>query len=179
VTGCSCGHAGTHAIARRTTADGISVKLWSDGAVTSGLNMEVIRGARSPRTTQYAVAGGWLAFGDVELYDHAEVAALVRAARWSAERCLGVAGMRARLHRRPVLRPTWTVIETDRDGRPRVRCWKVPRLLGVGRLGVWSERGRYSIWQETQRTGTYTPTGVEFSTLAEVSAHLLSLVASA
>ena len=36
---CTCGTTDTHEIARRQTADGIGVVLWSDGAITGRLGV--------------------------------------------------------------------------------------------------------------------------------------------
>lgn len=63
------------------------------------------------------------------------------------------------------------MIEADRDGNPRVRCWRLPRLRWPG-LAVWNDGSAYSIWREVGRTGTYAPTGIAFSNLADLSAHL-------
>jgi hypothetical protein len=97
---CSCGVPAcgpeSHVIARTKTADDIIVKLWSDGGVTLGLNTIAINGARKPAALDVYLAAGWLAFGDVELYDAAEVADLARAARWSVARGRGLGGMRQR-----------------------------------------------------------------------------------
>lgn len=72
----------TEIIATRTTADGVQVQFWTDGAVTMG----------TPRAAMPFVAKGlarrlaWLVAGDVALYDAGEVKALVKAARkaWDA-----------------------------------------------------------------------------------------------
>ena len=71
-------------MARRTTADGKSVILWSDGTLTSGMGWH-IKGsshtARSAYERKKNIEAGWLLMGDVELYDYAEVPKLVNAAR--------------------------------------------------------------------------------------------------
>jgi hypothetical protein len=170
---CPCGEDEPHVMARRKTAQGSTVKLWSDGSLTWALG-RYVKGsphARTPGQLATAHAAGWLVMGEVELYDDDEVESLVRAARWAAERGLDHGAMRARMHRAPVLRPVWEVIEADRDGKPRVRCWKLPRLRWPG-LAVWCDGATYSIWTEAGRTGTYAPTGIEFSNLADLSAHL-------
>ena len=172
---CSCGHAAGHAIATRKTAEGSIVKLWSDGAITWALG-RYIKGsphARTPAQITAALAAGWLVMGDVELYDDDEVSALVEAARWAASRGLDPGAMRARLSRPAVLRPVWSVVEADRDGKARVRVWKLPRLRWPG-LAVWADGATYSIWREAGSSGTYRPTGIEFSNLADLSTHLLS-----
>ena len=102
---CTCGEPacgpGAHTIARRQTADGITVKLWSDGAVTAGINTYVIRGARSDgHKLRAAVAAGWLVIGEVELYDHAELRALCVASR----RAISQRSLAPRDHLRAVMR---------------------------------------------------------------------------
>src|SRR4051812_35894631 len=88
-TFCSCGEPScgdrAHVMAKRKTADGIIIKLWSDGAITAGLNTYVIRGARSARAVRLAVAAGWLVVGEVCLYDYAEVRKLCVSARRAVE----------------------------------------------------------------------------------------------
>lgn len=80
---CSCGEFEDHIIGKARTADDKVVSLWSDGLVTSGMNYYIkgIGRARSAADRRKDVEAGWLAFGDVELYDFAEVPALVKAAR--------------------------------------------------------------------------------------------------
>lgn len=70
---CSCGEQEDHVVARRKTADGISVQVWSDGAVTCGINTYVCMAPRSAFARRRAVDAGWLLAGLVELYDHAEL----------------------------------------------------------------------------------------------------------
>lgn len=72
----------TEVIARRKSFDGVTVKLWSDGAVTLGINLLAADSrTRSSYETQKNVDAGWLAMGEVELYDAAEVRKLVQTAR--------------------------------------------------------------------------------------------------
>jgi len=82
-TTCSCGTHEAHEVARRRTADNKGVILWSDGLVTGaiGIGIKGIGAARSAYERAKDVEAGWLAIGEVELYDLAEVAGLVRAAR--------------------------------------------------------------------------------------------------
>jgi len=87
-TTCSCGGdscgPNAHVMARRLTADGIMVQVWSDGAVTCGLGTYIIRGVRSGRNAfalGAAVEAAWLVAGEVSLYDHAELRGLCVAAR--------------------------------------------------------------------------------------------------
>lgn len=82
---CSCGCAKDHVIARRKTADGITVQIWSDGAVTCGLNTYVIRGAKTARSIRLAVRAAWLVANEVEMFDHAELRRLCVTARKAVE----------------------------------------------------------------------------------------------
>jgi hypothetical protein len=89
-------------IAVRKTAQGSTVRLWPDGALTWSLG-HYIKGspcARTPEQVAQALTAGWLVMGDVELYDDREVSNLIAAARWAAKRGLGPEGMRARLRGR-------------------------------------------------------------------------------
>ncbi len=71
---CSCGVAIDHVVARRRTADGEALELWHSGDVSGrfgyppGLKRAQGRVAREARRRAWAV---------VELYDWAELAALV------------------------------------------------------------------------------------------------------
>jgi hypothetical protein len=82
---CSCGCTEAHVIARRKTFDGIAVQLWSDGAVTCGINTYVAMAPRSAHGRRNAVKAAWLMAGEVALYDHAELRGLVLAARKAVE----------------------------------------------------------------------------------------------
>lgn len=103
---CSCGVHSDHKVARRLTADGKTVVLWSDGQVTGAFN--AIRGigrARTRTARRLNLRAGWLVFADVELYDFDEVPGLVRAARqgvrqYNATEDSARAFMRQRVKRR-------------------------------------------------------------------------------
>src|SRR5690606_11738239 len=85
---CTCGNPDDHVIARRVTADGKHVLAWDDGTLTWALGY-AIRGSASPRTPEgreRARRAAWLVLDDVCLFDADEVPALIRAARWAAER---------------------------------------------------------------------------------------------
>jgi hypothetical protein len=176
---CSCGEAADHVIARRSTADGKHVLLWSSGELTWALGYR-IRGAAHPRTPEQrtkALAAGRLVAESVGFYDADEVTSLVLAARWAADRGKGRAEMISKLNERAPLRPAWTVYQADRDGKPTVRLWRLPRITHPG-LVVWDEsvgsrgRGRYQLMREIGRTGTLEPTGSQFHSLRELQAHL-------
>jgi hypothetical protein len=173
-------------LARRKTADAKDVVLWSDGSLTWGRMGTVIKGsahARTPAQIRDALAAGWLALGDVELYDAAEVPKLMAAARKVAARGGTPGDLRsafgASASREERLTPIWTTLETDRAGNPTLRIWKLPRLL-YGNLAVWDDRrgprassmGRYQVMSEMGRSGTYAPIGVQFHTLHDLSAYL-------
>lgn len=177
---CSCGDPNPHVIARRATADGKHVCLWSDGGLTWALGM-AIRGAwlrPGAKNRDRALRAGWLVLGEVCLYDQGEVSALAAAARWAADRD-GLPGtMRARLrseaHR---LTPDWRVIRTNRDGAPTERVWVLPRMLGT-RLAVWDyctrggSRGRYDVCASARGDDCYETTGMRFRTQPEMLAYL-------
>lgn len=79
---CSCGTTKPHILARRSTFDGNHVLLWSDGGVTGALGVGLYGApARERRNHANFLAGGWLALGEVELYDAAEVRKLLVTAR--------------------------------------------------------------------------------------------------
>jgi hypothetical protein len=160
-------------IAKRRTARGTLIYLWPDGALTWAMG-QYVKGsphARTPEQIEKALTAGWMVFGEVELYDDDEVPDLIRAARWAADRGLDPGAMRERLHAPHVMKPVWTVIETDRDGRPKVRSWILPRIAWPG-LAVWSEKGEYSVWSEIGRSGSYQPTGMTFTNLRDLTKYL-------
>ena len=177
-------------IARRTTFDSKVVTLWSDGDLTFALGRG-IPGLRFPRSA-LGLKAGWLVMGEMELYDASEVAMLAKAALESAKRGELPGELRARLRskirkerqsgkaesgkaRGLGLVPIWAVLETDRDGKPTLRVWKLPRLI-YGGLAVWHERGTFEIMREAPpRSGTYAPTGFKRKTLREVVALLPEL----
>lgn len=162
-------------IASRRTLDGERIKLWSDGTITaSSFNLVVGRPARTQQQLDLYLTAGWLLMDEVEVYDKSEVRSLLEAARWAAKRNLGPGDMRKRLHQPVKLTPIWTTLETDRDGKPTLQCWVLPRVRWPG-LSVWREHGLYSLCQEVgHKTGTYSPTGIEFKNLKELSTYLLN-----
>lgn len=181
---CSCGETRAHVIARRRTADFLDVELWSDGPVTSRFGHALpgvpIARPRSASSLALALCAGWLFVGEVEIHDTDDLGDLYAACKWAAARD-GLPGtVRARLAemRTPRLTPVWTVLRTDRDGRPTERVWRLPRMRWPGTV-VWDHvsvgaRGRrYEIFYEVSGSdGTYTSSGLRFRTLDEVSAHL-------
>ncbi len=71
---CSCGEATRHLVARRTTADGFTVRFFSDGTVVARFRVLASR---------LTAAALWLLADTVALYDASELAALVRETRAS------------------------------------------------------------------------------------------------
>lgn len=160
-----------HVIARRSTYDGKHVLLWDDGSLTWALGYS-IKGSAHPRTEKQretALRAGWLVMGEVSLYEADEVPDLIKAARWVAQRSGDPGDVRKRFHEKtsPRLIPQWTVLETDRDGRPTLRVWRLPRLRYPG-TAIWDERGRYEIMYEIDRSGTYRPSGLRAASLREI-----------
>lgn len=169
-------------IARRRTCDGVTVTLWSDGAVTGRMGFKLpgvpVAAPRSDEGRRVTLAAGWLLAGEVELYDASELGSLYAACRWAAERGLMPGDVRARFAatQRTALRPTWEVMSTDRDGQPTSRVWRLPRILCPG-VAVWdhvsvgAKNARYEV-MAVDRDGVCTPTGFRFPTLAALTKHL-------
>lgn len=187
---CTCGFAGgVHVVARRQTADGIAVSMWSDGALGSRFGQALpgvpVARPRSGGAMAVALRVGWLFLGAVELYDLDELPALYRACVRVAKHGGDHGDVRAEAGRKAPLVPHWEVYESDRDGRPRLRAWRLPRILWPGMAvidHVSHARGRYEIVDirrdsagELALAGT---TGVHFSTLDALSAHLRGEVVS-
>jgi hypothetical protein len=169
---CSCGNETAHIVARRETADGHAVCLWTDGAWTWGALGRVVLG--SPlRGSRADLDAGWLAAGEIALWDAAEVPALIRTARRVAKRGGSPGDLRAAMAPR-VLRAVWEPIETDRDGKSVVAVWRLPRIIASG-LAVWRDRGRYRVMREINRTGTYEAAGSWKSSMVDVRAELSAL----
>src|SRR5690606_5589434 len=144
---CSCGEIKNHIIGRRQTADGKHIYLWSTGELTWVMGF-LVRGSARPKSEaqrREALCAGWLVLGDVCLYDQSEIKVLVRAARWAAKRDGMPGTMRARIlaNKAPRTVANWTVLQTDRDGRPTLRAW----IVRIG-VAVWHERGKYAIMYE-------------------------------
>lgn len=186
--GCTCGDAADHVVARRSTADGKHVLLWSDGSLTWAHGYS-IKGAAHPRTDKQrrlALKAGWLVLGEVCIHDAADVPDLVTAARWVAARSGLPGDVRKRVKgaREPKgLTPHWVTYETDRDGRPTVRVWRLPRLI-FGGLIVWHERGEYQVLRPCAQAAALRPlrnddayenTGFRSRTLRDLQAILPTL----
>lgn len=170
---CTCGETEPHTIAKRRTADGITVMLWSDGAVTGAFGGRFPGlPVRRPRTVEGANKArrvGRLFLGEVEIYDEAELGELYAAAE-RASRADGLPGTVRRLFAERRDRPApitlaWVVTETDRDGRPTERQARLPRLRWPGYHvidfcgGPGSAQGRYVLFHEDHSS----PYGVRLS----------------
>lgn len=169
-------------IAKRSTADGKHVLLWNDGTLTWAL-YNTIKGSPWPRTDaqiREALKAGWLVMGEVELYDAAEVPRLIEVARKIARRGGTPGDLRSAFAKSSPLKPHWVVQETDRDGRPTVRVWRLPRISHPG-VVIWDEirgsRGaRYHVMTEVMErgrpSGTLTSTGARFKDLTSLDKYL-------
>ena len=152
-------------IASRKTADDKRIYLWSDGDLTWAFG-HAVSGVRLPRDGDLTV--GWAVLGDVALYDAAEVPQLIKAAQKGGS----PGDIRRRFERtakrraQPRVRLFWEVLEADRDGRPKVRVAKLPRITFGPGLAIWNERGRYDVVRENPRgSNIYENTGFSFTTL--------------
>lgn len=186
IPSCSCGEAHPHKIARRVTADGIAVEVWSDGAVVGRWGFKLpgvpIVRPRTPAALSIALTAAWLLAGEVEAHDLDEVGDLYGACRRAAKHGGRPGDVRAHLAdaRRPKITPVWTVVSTDRDGHPTERFWRLPRLRWPGmvvwdHVSVGASGGRYEIMHLARGTQeTCVPTGIRFATLAGLAEHLLT-----
>lgn len=184
---CSCGGGEPHIIARRTTADGIGVEFWHDGAITgrTGLALPGVPIVR-PRTadaTDLALRSASLVSGDVELYDLSDLPRLYMCARRAAARFGSPGDMRAEFAKAdvPKIRIVWSVYSTDRAGDPTVRFARLDRIRWPG-IVLWHERGYYEVAIERMGIATGArsrlaceSTGVRFRTQRELSEYLASV----
>lgn len=187
---CSCGAANAHIIMRRRTADGFEINLWENGAVTGVLGIGFrgvpVRRPKSPEAIAEAKKAGALLLGEVCLYDADELPVVYEAATRAA-RIDNMPGTLRRLLRKRRARQgrvalRWTVTEADRDGAPRERVCRLPRLRWPGLVvfdfcgGPGSRRGRYRLFRTTLAApDTATDTGLAFRTLDDLWRHLESL----
>lgn len=190
---CPCGEAHPHEAAYRTTADGIKVVVWSDGAVTAlmGYRLRGVPVAR-PRTdaaVERSRRVGLMFANEVGWYDADEVGPLFEACRWVVARGGDERDLRARLReqKRPRVSVVWTPTRTDRSGRVLERYAQLPRLFWP-RMVVWDwmhsagpERGRYEVCHVTAAAHGHADNtvvgsnGPRFATWPEVEAHLHEL----
>lgn len=175
-------------IARGKTYDDKVVLLWSDGSLTWALG-SAIKGSPNARTAagiKEAVTAGWLVMGEVSIFNADEITRLIEAARKVARKGGSPGDVRAAFAKQAPLKPHWTTLETDRDGKPTIRVWRLPRISHPG-MAVWdtprnASRGRYEVMVEVragglgQRSGggTYGTTGFRFRDLDKLSQYLRS-----
>jgi hypothetical protein len=140
---CTCGDTEPHVIARRTTADGIAVEVWHDGAITGrcgrarALPGVPIARPRTAEAFHLARRAASLLAGEVCLYDLAELPRLYA----------GLPGHVRAEFARPESRTlafSWVTYATDATGTPTVRVARLDRIRWPG-LAVWHERGRYEL----------------------------------
>lgn len=178
---CTCGEAHPHVAARRVTADGAHVEVWSDGAVTAplGLGFDGIPVAR-PKTAaavERQRCVGWMFAAWASVFDRDELPKWYRACR-DAVRRGGDERLARQIHRelcRPRVSVAWTVHRADRFGRPTERQARLPRMWWPGMAVVDCCTGprRYSVVYIIPGTDTIEPySGLDFATWAEVEAHL-------
>jgi hypothetical protein len=119
--------------------------------------------------------------GDVALYDAAELASFYRACVWAVRKGLDIGSARRRFAEsaKPRLRPHWEILSADRDGRPTLRCWRLPRMAWPG-LAVWdhcggsgSGGGRYEL-TTIDHDSVCISTGLRFSNMRQLADHLFS-----
>jgi hypothetical protein len=186
-TMCSCGERAPHVIARQTTADGIAVEIWHDGAITgrSGLALPGVPVSR-PRTAdafereRHAAS---LFSGEVSIYMLAELPRLHACARRVAARGGLPGDLRAAFAAQDAmkLRLVWAIYATDRDWTPTVRVARLDRMRWPG-LVVWHERGRYDLLSlrrgialASRSREALETTGLSFGSQRELRAHLFSV----
>ncbi len=172
-------------LARRKTADDKVVLLHDDGTLTWALG-NAIKGSPNARTAEQieeALTAGWIVMGEVEIHDADEVSHLIEVARAAARRggdATLPGNVRKAIWKDAPLKPHWVTLEADRDGRPLVRVWNLPRLSHPG-VAIWDEargsggRGRYQVMRQHDRNrgrDTFVPTGIQFSDLAALSKYL-------
>jgi len=162
---CPCGEAHPHEIARRHTADGISVHLESDGKVLGlfgrSLNGVPVRRPRTPESHRHAVKAGRLFMEWVGLYSAAELGVLYADACEAARQGTTIREARRTREALPPPAPalTWTTVRADRDGKPTERHARLPRLLWPDLAvadycgGSGSKRGRYVLLRRDNADG--------------------------
>ena len=72
---CSCGDTSAHPMASRTTMDGYSLLLWSDGALTDAAGTYCVRGKRGAAQVEAARTAGWAVMHHAGWYNWAEIPA--------------------------------------------------------------------------------------------------------
>lgn len=188
---CSCGATESHIIMRRTSADGVHVCVWDDGAVTGMLGraldgVPLARPKGHDAIERQRIVGNLFA-SVCELYDANELGDVYRAARWVAARPNpSHAAVRARVAATtaPTIALHWTVTATDRNGRVTARQARLPRLgwPGLAVIDERDRRGRYHIVNvRTERVGGVVTreyaegNGMSFGRLSDLTDYLISI----
>jgi hypothetical protein len=120
---------------------------------------------------------GWLLMGEVSLCDAEDVPALYAACEKVARSGGDPGDVRYELGRPRLPAPRWDVYRADRDGKPTLRVWRLPRLVWPG-LAVMDhcghERGpRYrvvSVRADAPETAWFT--GMAFANLDDLAVYL-------
>lgn len=179
-------------ISKGKTADGVGVTLWSDGAVTGRMGyalkgVPIVR-PKTQAKRDAAIRAGFMLMSDLTLYDASELGAAYKAYRWAADRNKNHGQARARFSdggKKPKgkvsgLKPKWTVLSADRDGKSTERVWRLPRIRWPGLVVLdhhskgHGGRERYEL-MSIDRTELMTPTGFSFKNLSDLEKHLQSL----
>lgn len=166
-------------IARRKTYDDKAIALWSDGSLTWGGIGRTIEGspnAKTPAAKDAALKAGWLVLGEVEVYDAEDVPRLIKVARKIAAKNGLPGDVRHEFWKDAPLKPHWETYQTDRNGKPTIRTWRLPRVSHPG-LVVWDRvtgAKRYEVMHTLSGRGSSTlaTTGVRFDTLPELAKYL-------
>lgn len=128
---CTCGKTDDHVVARRMSADGVHLELWSTGEITGRLGLYPPGLGRARSHSRFRAAA--LAWDDVCLYDWAEIGALVKAARKALEQVSlprHVAMRRLMLGERMYPGKRGSTVECHHHSCPCARCGG--RNLGPG-----------------------------------------------
>lgn len=153
---CHCGDRNPHVVARRRTADGIGIALWSNATVT-GFFGHALKGFPTRSAAVDAAAARrdamWLFAGEVEAYDLEECAVLYKAALTVARRG-GIPGdVRAEFARlnEPKIRFAWVTTVADRDGRWVEQTARLDRMRWPG-VVIGRTRAGYEVLYERRFT---------------------------
>jgi hypothetical protein len=175
-------------VAKRKTADGKRVVLWSDGSISGrmGYQLKGVPMTKNPLTPRGV---GWLFMSEVELYDSSELSKLYKAAKKVAKRGgnpgdvrreVGKLLKKGKAPKRPKIR--WEVTQTDARGNPIERVWVPSRFQWPG-IVVYDHvnrgsrhGGRYEVMTRVSGSrNTYRTTGMAFGKLADVFKYLDSV----
>lgn len=154
-TDCPCGDHGTHVVARRRTADGIGIALWSNATITGffGHALKGLPTRSAPSDASARRDAMWLFAGEVGLYDLEECAVLYKAALTVARRGGLPGDVRAEFARlsEPKIRFAWVTTATDRDGRWTEQTARLDRMRWPGVI-IGRTRAGYEVLYERRFT---------------------------